>query len=311
MNKKHFIKILKNPDRLNDSTLSGIREIVEEYPFFQIGRMLWLKNLHKLHSIKYNSELKMGAAYIADRAKLYQLINNVTKAGARLSQGNVDVSNEQDTGDAGQQQKQQTKTAGTNQNSRDSEAVWPRTASDNYLNASEEFTDEDGSSYRFSFNPTSELKTPKDSEDVLFPAADLLDYEITSSRGYTLPKVSDLEVDPEENRSFSDWLHIMHYSAPKQKEDNTQQPKKGMDLIDNFLNAKPEILPQPDAKVKEKDLGHKSVSPQEEILSETMAKIYIKQGNKSKAIAIFEKLRLKYPEKSVYFARQITELKEN
>ena len=79
MNKSQFDEIIKDPESLNEETLSGIKEIIEEYPFFQLGRMLWLKNLHKLDSIKYNSELKTSAAYIPDRTQLFHLINGIYK----------------------------------------------------------------------------------------------------------------------------------------------------------------------------------------------------------------------------------------
>ncbi len=58
-------------------------------------------------------------------------------------------------------------------------------------------------------------------------------------------------------------------------------------------------------------MSEKKDEGNDDILSETLAAIYIRQGHKSKAISIFEKLRLKYPEKNAYFARRIRELTEN
>ena len=44
--------------------------------------------------------------------------------------------------------------------------------------------------------------------------------------------------------------------------------------------------------------------------SESLAKIYIKQGKYSKALEIIKNISLKFPEKSVYFADQIRFLKK-
>jgi len=47
----------------------------------------------------------------------------------------------------------------------------------------------------------------------------------------------------------------------------------------------------------------------EEPITETLANIYAQQGYYKKAIGIFEKLSLKYPEKSTYFAGRIEKIK--
>jgi len=46
------------------------------------------------------------------------------------------------------------------------------------------------------------------------------------------------------------------------------------------------------------------------VITEAMAEIWIKQGNKRKAIDIYSKLSFIFPEKSVYFASQIELLKQ-
>ena len=58
-----------------------------------------------------------------------------------------------------------------------------------------------------------------------------------------------------------------------------------------------------------KDLA-KSASNECECITESMAKIYIKQELFDKAINIYQKLILKYPEKSVYFADRIKKVQE-
>ena len=47
----------------------------------------------------------------------------------------------------------------------------------------------------------------------------------------------------------------------------------------------------------------------EDFVTETLASIYAQQGYYKKAVQIFEKLSLKYPEKSTYFAAQIEKVK--
>ncbi len=48
----------------------------------------------------------------------------------------------------------------------------------------------------------------------------------------------------------------------------------------------------------------------EAVVTETMAEIWLKQGNKGQAIDVFDKLMLLYPEKSHYFAARIKAIKE-
>ena len=83
----------------------------------------------------------------------------------------------------------------------------------------------------------------------------------------------------------------------------------GQDLIDSFINSDkgrivlnegPLLAPE-DEKVEE----FVEKDPEEEYFTETLARIYIKQGRYSKALEIMQRLSLQFPKKNAYFADQI------
>lgn len=82
-------------------------------------------------------------------------------------------------------------------------------------------------------------------------------------------------------------------------------------LIDKFIAEDPKITPKKVEFFSPANIAKKSVVDKGEVVSETLAKIYAAQGNYDKAIAAYEQLRLKFPEKSTYFANLISEIKEN
>jgi hypothetical protein len=74
-------------------------------------------------------------------------------------------------------------------------------------------------------------------------------------------------------------------------------------LIDKFLNEKPNFT-----LIKDIDAEEEDIAGDPEIISETLAEIYLKQGKTGMAISTFEKLCLKFPEKSSYFAARIEKI---
>lgn len=107
---------------------------------------------------------------------------------------------------------------------------------------------------------------------------------------------------------------LKELEAEKQrKEKEPEKPKKlsRKELIDKFILENPSIS-RPKAEFYNPiSVAQNSIIDQENIVSETLAKIYEKQGYFEKAMSIYEKLGLKYPEKSRYFAVQIERLKES
>ncbi len=94
----------------------------------------------------------------------------------------------------------------------------------------------------------------------------------------------------------------------EEKPANKSNKRKKMDLIDQFLVSEAKITPIKNYH-SNSTLSTESLIEDEELFSEKLAKIYIKQGHLEKALTTYEKLYLKYPEKSIYFATQIEYVK--
>lgn len=65
---------IKHPEQLNRETLYELRSLLARYPYFQVARLLYLKNLYLLHDIAFGEELRRAALYVSDRRLLFILV---------------------------------------------------------------------------------------------------------------------------------------------------------------------------------------------------------------------------------------------
>ena len=86
--------------------------------------------------------------------------------------------------------------------------------------------------------------------------------------------------------------------------------KSNNELIDSFIKEKPKIEPPTKVDEDHEDISKDSIKEDESFITDTLARIYVKQEYYSKAIFTYEKLILKFSEKSSYFANQIEEIKK-
>ena len=97
----------------------------------------------------------------------------------------------------------------------------------------------------------------------------------------------------------------------REKEDIAKEDKvlSKTEIIDKFIAENPQISRPKQEFYNPMTVAQASVVDKENIISETLATIYLNQGYVEKAISVYQKLSLKNPEKSVYFAELIEKAK--
>jgi tetratricopeptide (TPR) repeat protein len=210
MKADQLYQYMQYPEQLNEETLTELKELIERYPAFEGGWMLYLRNLKNINDVSFEQELINGAIRIQNRRKLYLLLNEKEKA-----------------------------------------------------------------------QETALVESQPDNADELYNLFFPTEYKLES-----LEKTE--ETLSEIARSIQN------------------KPGKKVRLIDKFLEAQPKMPPvKEDASTSPTDSLPAQEDMNEEFVTETLALIYTQQGYYKKALQIFKKLSLKYPEKSTYFAAQI------
>lgn len=75
LDKKLVIEYIAHPDLLGTEDVRILEETLARCPFCHISRVLYLKALYNTDNFSYQAQLAKGAAYIADRKVLFELIN--------------------------------------------------------------------------------------------------------------------------------------------------------------------------------------------------------------------------------------------
>ncbi len=263
MTRDQMLRCLDDPSVLNERTLGELREILDEYPYFQTGHLLFVRNLQNESNFRFAGQLKTCAIYATDRTLLYHLLN------------------------PGPEKKEM---------------------HDHSLEISVISGPEDFPILELADEATDQEDQPDESFRSMVDHArkghfDLLNFEHSES-AYTLEGIGN-ETEKPLSELAKEISHLVN------KKGNEPEPEQKTDLIDRFIRENPAFsAKQSDSSEISEKINKQldRVGENDEFITETLARIYVKQGLFAKAIQAFQKLSLKYPEKSVYFARQIEEV---
>ncbi len=90
MNKETFAKYISDPSLLDNDTLPEIKAMLDEFPYFQSAWVLYIKNLHSIKDIRYESKLKTACAYVSDRKLLHDILKGSYIPANRLTDEQAD-----------------------------------------------------------------------------------------------------------------------------------------------------------------------------------------------------------------------------
>ncbi len=100
-------------------------------------------------------------------------------------------------------------------------------------------------------------------------------------------------------------------TKPKQKKlKKVAKPNTQSKIIEKFIKEEPRITKNAKPLNEKEDMANKSGVMREDVISESLAKIFVKQGKNKKAIDIYKKLIWKFPQKKTLFAAEIEKLKK-
>jgi hypothetical protein len=282
MQKEEFIKYIGNNPLLGNESLAELTRIRETYPYFHTAHLLSLKNMFLLGK-DWQSEIDTISAHVTDRRVLYDLLYPIAEEITEpVGQSHGTAPTESSSSFTQTQTQTETTSPSFTQTPTQTETAPTQTDSRPTLR--------DNISNLLSWQLEElELVDPEEAE--LMPEI-AIDIEKTYGNSGTM------EVEPD--------LLIIETEVDVKSPDPRTDKKV---LIEKFIDSNPRMEPRRDNQPPV-DISEDSVKEHDGIFTDTLAKIYIKQGYYSKAIFAYEKLILKYPEKSGYFAGQIEEIKK-
>lgn len=318
---KEIDQLIKNPLQVSEAQLSDLETLSEKYPYSQVFSILYLKGLKNKGDFHFDDELTKHSYRITDRVQLYNLIEG------------IEITSEQTIIAVEPEIKTIAEPIEENQEIIPDETPVieldvQQDPTENNKTTNEDNIEEENESVE------EEMVKTSDAVD-----KNILHHALTAS--YQLDELSEAEeeelaqrqsesdeletisptepiaeekpvVQGDSTHSFTAWLKANN----NYEEDDDKDREHIKKIVTNFENFDPsdDLFGEvekpkaeffsPTKKAKE-SLDDSSVP-----VSETLAKIYALQGNYPKAIEAYEQLSLINPEKKIFFADLIKELKK-
>ena len=325
MDQQELITYLSQPETLQGQAINDVEAVAQQYPYFGMAQCLLTIAYQNEGDPRYDTQLKKTACIVPNRNNL-RMFTVMAKRRLELHKEALRAKEALETQKAKEAQKalEAREALEAEKALEAQEALEAQKA----LEAKETEvspvavtleppkTETATSESFFRFVESREIERQQPSESVI-PEKMFIIPEIDLRSGEE--KLSDnLKILDEKRKTLDELKAIVtarlkELEEEKKKEEDgekrTHQQMSRKELIDKFIAENPSIS-RPKAEFYNPiSVAQNSTIDKDDIVSETLAKVYLKQGYFEKAISIYEKLSLNFPEKSIYFAAQIEQIK--
>ena len=265
---------------MNRETLYDLRALLALYPYYQTARLLMLQNLYLLHDPSFDEELRRAAIYISDRKVIFQMVE---AAHYQLK----------------------------SQNSNRSEAAGGKPKSDRTSSLIDHFLHSIPTEAEEREKEPEEKRKPTPADAAVDYVAYLMETETATEQeqpsrtialiddfieegGFKLHKDKEEEDDQEDAPEAPSASDSGDASGNADASDSTDASDgtNASDVADVNANAGAKPADAADA-----DSGG--------VFTETLARIYIKQGKYERAYQIIDRLYKQHPQKSAFYVDQL------
>ncbi len=333
-----FSYYLIDTSKLRELGYQDLQNLINQFPYCQNLRFLIAKKSHVEDHPDFEKWLNLAATHSTDRSYLYQLLHEVdfqkdyVFVEEKFDLETLPAAQEQETPILEVLEKEEiifSEKEINNKLEHNIPAPSITLASEEHYDSSEDAEEDDSDEPLVTLSDL--LKTNTVEKEIETPA------EIENITVVEVPQESlILEENPIKEAILTDFMQESQPTSPKPlpksafsswKKTNIAK-QEGLSTIQ--LVSEKEItihkqrieykMEESQEKKKKKDkkkkkstdtiaFADRSLIPNEDLATETLAKILVQQGRNERAITMFEKLKLQIPEKSTFFAAEINKLK--
>ncbi|MCL2026907.1 MAG: hypothetical protein FWG79_00305 [Bacteroidales bacterium] len=271
MNEKMFQHITSDYSQMSVDSLIELKNLVEDYPYCQTAQILYLLNLKRLGEDTFDTRLPFTAICVSNRQKLKSEVEKVEEILAEATKHEA--------------QKKSQRTSYTPKSATRTGSFRTKTISD-LLNLQ-----------KIDPTPITKIKVPTTTQNYDDKLLEQMRLEALAKVNDRLNEVRKVTMV---NANFSEVPNRMIAAR---------------DIIDKVIATNPKISKVEDSDTKLHKLSHWKLKEEHslredfEMVSETLAQLYITQGAPAKAREIYKTLSKIHPEKEDYFLQLSKQIK--